>query len=64
MELYFGFDWLGIIIRDYMKHNDQCLYNALVIKMRKQPNNYLLKVRDSLLEHVKLIESELVERSE
>jgi hypothetical protein len=62
MELWFAYDFLALIIRDYMKQTDQCLYNALVIKINKQPTSYLLKVRDSLRNVADMIEGILVDR--
>jgi hypothetical protein len=62
MGLWFAYDFLALIIRDYMAHTGQCLYNALVIKISRQPDAYLLRVRDDLLNVIKMIEDEVAER--
>lgn len=62
MNLWHGFDFLANIIAPWMRHNDQCLYNALVIKLRRQPTDYLLRVRDSLRELADFVEDEVNHR--
>lgn len=62
MNLWRGFEFLALIIHPWMNHNNQCLYNALVIKLRRQPVAYLLQVRDSLRELADFVEQEINER--
>lgn len=61
MDFWFAFDFARIV-NGYAEHTGQCLYNALIIKIAKQPTEYLLKVRDALLVLVKFVEDEISER--
>lgn len=62
MDIYWAYDFLGLIIRDYMHNSGHCLYNALVIKMAHQPTSYLLRVRNSLYCLTEMINDELGQR--
>ena len=62
MELWWAYDFLSLMIANYMRQTDHCLYNALVIKMSRQPADYLLKVRDSLRNVATMIDQELANR--
>lgn len=62
MNLWHIYEFLAQIVHPYMAERDQCLYNALAVKIADADDDYLLGVRDSALEVVKWVEQELADR--
>lgn len=62
MNLWRIYEYLVQVVHPFMVEKDECLYNGLVLKQSEQTDEYLLEVRDSALNIVKMIEEELADR--
>lgn len=62
MNIWRIYEYLVQVVHPFMADKGDCLYNALVRKQSEQSDEYLLEVRDSALNIVKMIEQELADR--